>query len=354
MFPSYTLRRLLEILGDDCQVVGDYDGSIRGIAPLEQARSGDLSFLGNPKYRSLVASSQASVILVPEDYEAARAEGQVHIRIKNPSYALALVCRDIEGTLFPKPPAGIHPSAVVEDGAEVSPDASIGAFCHIGADAKIGAAVLQSHVTIGRSAVVGDESYLFPHCWVGDYCEVGRRNRLHGGCILGSDGYGYEYIEGEHQRVPQIGNVVTEDDVDVGANSTIDRARFGSTRIGLGSKLDNQVQIAHNVKVGKHCLIVAQVGISGSTLLGDGVVVGGQAGIAGHLKLGAGAMIAGGTAVVSDVEPGSKVRGYPAMPMMLFNRMAVLQRKLPELFKRFDQLEKTVKSSGAETNRSSK
>jgi UDP-3-O-[3-hydroxymyristoyl] glucosamine N-acyltransferase len=349
---TYTLPRLLEILGDHYHRVGSYDGAISGIASLDQARAGDLSFLGNPKYRPLVAGSQASIILVPEDYEEAPADGQLLIRIQNPSYALALVCRDIEGTLLPVPPAGIHRSAVIEAGAEVSPEASIGAFCYIGAGARIGAAVLQSHVSIGRGASISDDSHLFPHCWVGDYCVVGRRNRLMSGCRIGSDGYGYEFIEGAHQRVPQIGNVVTEDDVDVGANTTIDRARFGSTRIGRGSKLDNQVQIAHNVKIGKHCLIVAQVGISGSTELGDGVVAAGQAGIAGHLKLGPGAMVAGGTAVLSDIEAGGKVRGYPGMPMMLFNRIAVLQRKLPDLFKRFDQLEKTVESLRPEAKRS--
>ena len=344
MVHTYTLERLLEILNGQFELKGAYDGPISGIASLQQAESGDLSFLGNAKYRPLVGESRASVILVPEDYRQAPAEGQLLIRTTNPSYALALVCRDIEATLLPRPPAGIHPSAIIEPGAEVSPNASIGAFCYIAADAKIGAAVLQSHVSIGRSAIVGDETYLFPHCRVGDYCRVGRRNRLLGGCVIGSDGYGYEFMEGAHQRVPQIGNVITEDDVDIGANTTVDRARFGSTVIGRGSKLDNQVQIAHNVTVGKHCLIVAQVGISGSTVLEDGVVVGGQAGLAGHLKIGAGAMIAGGTAVVSDIDSGSKVRGYPAMPMMLFNRMAVLQRKLPDLFKRFDQLEKTVES----------
>jgi UDP-3-O-[3-hydroxymyristoyl] glucosamine N-acyltransferase len=213
----------------------------------------------------------------------------------------------------------------------------------------VGAAVLQNHVSIGRSAVIKEGAFVFPRVTIGDYCVIGRRNRLLPGCVIGSDGYGYEFLEGAHQRVPQIGNVLTADDVDVGANSTIDRARFGSTQIGEGTKVDNQVQIAHNVRTGKHCLIVAQVGISGSTILGDGVVVGGQAGIAGHLKIGSGAMIAGGTAVVSDIEAQSKVRGYPAMPMMLFNRMAVLQRKLPDLFKRFDQLEKTVKSANADS-----
>lgn len=347
---TYTLSRLFEILGDRYQLAGAYEGPIHGIASLEQARPGDLSFLGNPKYRSQVAKSQASVVLVPDAYEGSPAEGQLFVRLENPSYALALVCRDIEGTLLPKAAAGIHPSAVIEDGAEISPQASIGAFCYIGEGARIGAAVLRSHVSVGRSARIGDGSLLFPHVWVGDHCEVGRRNRLLAGCVLGADGYGYEYIENAHQRVPQVGNVVTENDVDVGANTTIDRARFGSTIIGQGSKLDNQVQIAHNVKIGQDCLIVAQVGISGSTVLGDGVVVGGQAGLAGHLKVGAGAMVAGGTAVVSDVEPGSKVRGYPAMPMMLFNRVAVLQRKLPDLFKRFDHLEKKVNSLPAELN----
>ncbi|WPJ97577.1 UDP-3-O-(3-hydroxymyristoyl)glucosamine N-acyltransferase [Coraliomargarita algicola] len=346
---AYSTQRILEILGNDCEAVGAYEGTIQGIASLAEAQAGDLSFLGNPKYRAAVADSQASVLLVPKDYEQAPKPGQLHLKLENPSFALALICRDIELTLLPKPPAGIHPSAVVEADAEVSPEASIGAFCYIGSGAKVGAAVLASHVSVGRSAQIKDEVQIGARVSVGDYCVIGERNRLLPGCVIGSDGYGYEYFDGAHQRVPQIGNVVIAADVDVGANSTIDRARFGSTQIGAGTKIDNQVQIAHNVRVGQHCLIVAQVGISGSTVLGDGVVVGGQAGLAGHLKIGSGAMIAGGTAVVSDIEPQLKVRGYPAMPMMLFNRMAVLQRKLPDLFKRFDQLEKTVKCLAPES-----
>jgi len=185
----YTLARLLEILGDRYQLAGAYEGLIHGIASLEQAQPGDLSFLGNPKYRTQVPQSRASVILVPEAYEGEAAEGQLLIRLENPSYALALVCRDIEGTLLPRPPAGIHPSAVIEDGAEISPQASVGAFCYVGAGARIGAAVLRSHVSVGCSAEIGDESQLFPHVWVGDHCEVGRRNRLLAGCVLGADGY---------------------------------------------------------------------------------------------------------------------------------------------------------------------
>ena len=344
MFLNYSTTRILEILGKECQIVGAYDGSIGGIASLAEAEQGDLSFLGNPKYRSKVADSQASVILVPNDYEETPKAGQLYLKLENPSFALALICRDIEGKLLPKSSAGVHPSSVIEPDAEVSPEASIGAFCYIGSGAKIGASVLESHVTVGRDAVIGEGAHLFSRVSVGDYCEIGERNRLMSGSVIGSDGYGYEYEDGTHQRVPQIGNVVTAADVDIGANSTIDRARFGSTQIGAGTKIDNQVQIAHNVRIGQHCLIVAQVGISGSTVLGDGVIVAGQAGLAGHLKIGSGAMIAGGTAVINDIDAQSKVRGYPAMPLMLFNRMAVLQRKLPDLFKRFDQLEKKVNS----------
>ena len=344
MFLNYSTTRILEILGKECQIVGAYDGSIGGIASLAEAEQGDLSFLGNPKYRSKVADSQASVILVPNDYEETPKAGQLYLKLKNPSFALALICRDIEGKLLPKPSAGVHPSSVIESDADVSPEASIGAYCYIGSGAKIGASVLESHVTVGRDAVIGEGAHLFSRVSVGDYCEIGERNRLMSGSVIGSDGYGYEYEDGTHQRVPQIGNVVTAADVDIGANSTIDRARFGSTQIGAGTKIDNQVQIAHNVRIGQHCLIVAQVGISGSTVLGDGVIVAGQAGLAGHLKIGSGAMIAGGTAVINDIDAQSKVRGYPAMPLMLFNRMAVLQRKLPDLFKRFDQLEKKVNS----------
>ncbi|MEC7235177.1 MAG: LpxD N-terminal domain-containing protein, partial [Verrucomicrobiota bacterium] len=154
MVLNYSIKRIIEILGKDCQVVGAYDGSIRGIASLTEAESGDLSFLGNPKYRPKVADSQASVILIPTDYEETPEAGQLYLKIKNPSFALALICRDIEATLLPKPSAGVHPSAVIEPDAEVSPDASIGAFCYIGPGAKVGASVLESHVTLGHAAVI--------------------------------------------------------------------------------------------------------------------------------------------------------------------------------------------------------
>lgn len=341
---SYTIQRILEIVGSDAECSGEYLGAVGGIASLSEAVAGDLSFLGNSKYRDAVPASEASVLLLPRDYAAAPKAGQLYIKCENPSLALALLCRDIETSLHPLPEPGVHPTAFIAEGAVVSPFASIGPFCSIGQGAVVGSAVLEAHVSVGKYAKIGDESYVFPQVVIGDYCEIGPRNRLQAGCIIGSDGYGYEFSEGAHQRVPQIGNVVTEADVDVGSTSTIDRARFGSTVIGTGTKIDNQVQIAHNVRIGRHCLIIAQVGISGSTVLGDGVVLAGQVGVAGHLNIGSGAIVAGGTGVSRSLEPKEKVRGPTAEPIMLYNRVAVLQRRLPDLFKRFDKLEKSVES----------
>ncbi len=342
---AFSLQRILEMLPAEVETVGDFSGNITGIASLGSAAAGDLSFLGNHKYRAQVAGSKASVILLPQDYSGEPASGQTYLKVARPSFALALICREIEQLLQPPPVPGIHPSAVVHPSATVSPEASIGPLCVVEAGAVVdAAAVLESQVHVGQHARIGSGARLFARVVVGDYCQIGPRNRLLPGCVIGSDGYGYEFLDGSYQRVPQVGNVVTAADVDIGANTTIDRARFGSTCIGAGTKIDNQVQIAHNVRIGQHCLLVAQVGISGSTEIGDGVVIGGQAGVAGHLHIGDGAMIAGAASIVKSVPPGSKMRGSPATEMVLQNRIIVLQRKLPELFKRFDQLEKPTES----------
>lgn len=337
---SFRTSEVLQIVGREAVVSGGYDGKITGLASLTDAKEGDLSFLGNAKYRSAVASSKASVLLLPSSYEAAPKTGQVYIKLENPSLALAQICQEIERLCEPTADPGIHPSAVIEAGAQISPEASIGAFCFIGAGARVGAAELRNHVSIGRSAEVGDGSILYPQVVVADYCRIGQSNRIHQGAVIGSDGYGYEFKEGQHLRIPQIGRVVTGTNVDIGANTTIDRARFGDTLIGEGTKIDNLVQIGHNTRIGKHCLLVSQVGVSGSTELGDGVVAAGQSGIAGHLKIGAGAIIGGGAAVIQSIGAGEKQMGYPSIPMQEYLRICILQRKLPDLFKRFDQLEK--------------
>jgi len=317
---------------------------IRGIASLGEAAPGDLAFLGNARYKGDVAGSRASVILLPADFSGEPAPGQLYLLVDNPSVALARVCARLEQQLWPKLAPGVHASAVVAAGAQVAASATVGPLCTVEPGATIGERVhLHAQVYVGRQAAIGADSWLMPGVVVAPECVVGQRVRLQPGVVVGSDGFGYEFVQGRHEKVPQVGIVVIGDDVEIGANSTLDRARFGRTVVGEGTKIDNLVQIAHNVRIGRHCLLVAQVGISGSTTLGDYVVLAGQAGVAGHLTLGMGAKVGGGAAVTADVPAGTFVNGNPAIPYMLERRIAILRQRLPELFRRVDALEAQVR-----------
>jgi UDP-3-O-[3-hydroxymyristoyl] glucosamine N-acyltransferase len=339
---AYTVEELLRLTGEG-RVEGEAALPVSGIASLKQAAPGDLAFLGNMKYKADVAGSRATVVLLPEDYEGQPTAGQAFIRLLKPSLALARVCREIERLLWPKPAPGVHASAVVAPGAVVDPAAHVGPQCLIEAGAHIGpGAVLQAQVYVGRDAKVGDDCWLMPHVAVMEYCTLGRRVRLHAGVVVGSDGFGYDTHHGAHEKIPQIGRVAIEDDVEIGANTTLDRARFSETRIGEGTKIDNLVQIGHNVIIGKHCLIVAQVGVSGSTTIEDYVVIGGQAGLTGHLHIGAQSMIGAQSGVIHDLPAKSYVRDSPSLPYMVAQKVHVLKSRLPELFKRLATLEETV------------
>jgi UDP-3-O-[3-hydroxymyristoyl] glucosamine N-acyltransferase len=337
---AYTPEELAAIV-DARRIVGTADRRVTDIASLSAARPGDLSFLGNAKYRAQVAASEATVLLLPPDYVGEPRAGQVFLHVENPSVALARLCARIEQTLWPKPAPGVHPSAVVAPGAQVDATAHIGPLCVVEAGACIGAgSVLQASVFVGREAVVGAGCFIMPGCVIATTCSLGNRVRLQPGVVVGSDGFGYEFVQGRHEKVPQIGTVVIGDDVEIGANSTLDRARFSRTVVGEGTKIDNLVQIAHNVTIGKHCILCSQVGISGSTTLEDYVILGGQTGVGGHITLGKGSKAGGQAGISSDLPPGSYVNGTPAIPYMLERRIAVLQQRLPELFKRVERLEK--------------
>lgn len=328
------------------QTRGSTTAQVFGIAALEAAGPGELSFLGNPKYRSAVAGSRASVLLLPVDFEGEPAPDQLYLLVDNPSAALARVCARIEQLLWPKPAAGIHPTAHVAAGATVAATATVGPLCVVEDGAVIGARThLQAQVFVGRGARIGDDCWLMPGTIVAAECLLHHRVRLQPGVVVGSDGFGYDFVNGRHLKVPQVGIVEIADDVEIGANSTVDRARFSRTFIGEGTKIDNLVQIAHNVVVGRHCILCAQVGISGSTTIEDYVVLGGQVGVVGHITIGRGAKAGGQAGIVGNVEPGAFLNGTPAMPYMLERRVAVLQRQLPDLFRRFDALETQIKKS---------
>jgi UDP-3-O-[3-hydroxymyristoyl] glucosamine N-acyltransferase len=318
---------------------GSTHETIHGIAALSVAAAGDLSFLGNPKYKTEVPATQASVVLLPPDYVGEPRPNQLFLLVENPSAVLAQLCGHIERMLWPKPAPGIHPSACVAPGARIAATATVGPLCVVEAGATVGERThLQAQVFLGRNAVIGDDCWFAPGVSVQTECVVQDRVRLHSGVVIGSDGFGYEFSGGRHQKVPQVGSVVVESDVEIGANSTIDRARFSRTVIGEGTKIDNLVQVGHNVLIGRHCLLCSQVGISGSTTIEDFVVLGGQAGVGGHITIGKGVKAGGQAGISSDVPPGSFINGTPARPYLLERRIAVLQSRLPELFKRVDRL----------------
>ncbi len=334
------------------EVRGSTSRHLTGIAALKEAQPGDISFLGNAKYRADVAVSRASLVLVPVDYEGDAQPDQCLLLVDNPSAALAKLCSHIEQKLRPARVAGIHPSAVIAADARIDDSVAIGPFCVIEGGAQIGpGSHLEAHVFIGRGAKLGADCWLGPSSQVGAACELGDRVRLHSGVVVGADGFGYEMVEGRHAKVPQVGKVVIEDDVEIGANSTIDRARFSRTLIGQGTKIDNLVQVGHNVVIGKHCILCAQVGIAGSTTLEDYVVLGGQAGVAGHITVAKGTQAGGQAGITANTEPGVTLNGTPALPFHLERRLVVLNRKLPDLFKRVDQLDtllQEIKKTSAE------
>ncbi|MDP4592031.1 MAG: UDP-3-O-(3-hydroxymyristoyl)glucosamine N-acyltransferase [Opitutales bacterium] len=345
MTTSFTIAELAALTGAEA-VEGACAGPVTGVAALAEATSADLSFLGNAKYADGVAVSRAGAILVPVAFAGKPAAGQAFLRVANPSYALALFCGVLEARLWPRPPAGIHATAVVAASAKVDPAAHVGPLCVIGEGAIVAAgAVLEARCHVGARASLGADCWLKPGVVVGDYCVLGARCRIQSGAVIGSDGFGYEPVNGEIRRIPQIGNVVLEDDVEVGANSTLDRARFSQTVVGRGTKIDNLVQIAHNVRIGRQCLITAQVGIAGSTTLGDHCVLGGQSGVAGHLTLGDRVKLGAQTGLFEDVPADGFMNGTPAVPFGLERRLVVLSRRLPDLFKKVDSLTASLDSA---------
>lgn len=342
MNQKYPLKEIVKLF-DNPEVVGNDEVELSAIASLEKATPTDLTFLGNKKYAHEVPATKAGAVLLPRDYKGALPENSTVVRVDNPSVELAKLCEIVEKALWPKPAPQIHPSAVIDPNAKIGKDVFIGPNVSICEGAVVGdGAILQGNNYIGRFAKIGENSFLFPNSVVMDYCELGKRVRLQPGAVIGSDGYGYVFVDGVHRKVPQVGKVVLEDDVEIGANTCIDRARFDTTRVGAGTKIDNLVQVAHNVQIGKGALLVSQVGISGSTSIGDFAVLGGQVGVAGHLKIGAGAMIGGQSGVNGDIPPKSHMRGTPPRPYLHAHKIEILVGHLPDLYNRVKDVEKKL------------
>ncbi len=324
------------------EVLGDSSIQLTGFAPADSAKAGDLTFAENEDYFARAAQSAASAILIAGNFTC---PGKALIRVSNARVAFAKVL----ALFFPNPKfaPGVHPSAVVAGSAQIDPTAHIGPLCVVSERASIGArTVLQGGNHIGADSRIGEETHLFPNVTLYPRTQIGHRVSIHSGTVVGSDGFGYVFDQGMHRKVPQIGNVVIQDDVEIGANVTIDRGALGSTVIGQGTKIDNLVQIAHNVVIGDHSIIVAQVGIAGSTRLGNYVTVAGQAGIAGHLKIGNQVTIAGQSGVMHNIPDGEKWLGAPAQPDRQMKRVFIALQRLPELLHRVHDLEKQLARVG--------
>ena len=327
------------------EVVGDGLRSVSGFSGIKEAKKDDLTFLGNPKYESLLLDTQAGVILVPRQIAC---PGKTLIRVDNPSLSFSKVVNHLLKDAPDYKPHGIHPTAVISPKAKLAGDVAVGPYTTIEANAVIEeGCVLYAGCYVGHDTHLKAGCLLYPHVIVREKVSVGRRVIIHSGTVIGSDGFGYVTLDGKHMKIPQVGSVVIEDDVEIGANVTIDRARFDKTVIGEGTKIDNLVQIAHNVTIGKHCLIVAQAGIAGSTKIGDDVILAAQAGLVGHIEIGDGAVVAAQSGVSKSVRAGEQVFGSPAQPVKnAFRNNAHIQRldkyveRIKDLKKRIEELEK--------------
>jgi UDP-3-O-[3-hydroxymyristoyl] glucosamine N-acyltransferase len=313
---------------------------IHGPASLVEAGPGDIAFFGNAKYIPALRATQATAVLVPHGF--AEEIAPARIWVDNPSAAFGAIL----ARFAPEPiayPAGVHPSAVISDEAQIDPSAHVGAGAVIEADAKIGArSVIGAQCHIGHHVSLGEDCFLHPHVTIRDRCKIGNRVQLHSGVVVGSDGFGYEFKDGRHVKIPQTGIVQIDDDVEIGANTTIDRARFGRTWIQQGSKIDNLVQIAHNVRIGANTIICAQAGISGSTRVGNYVTIAGQVGIVGHLEVADRCIVAAQTGLSRNLRAGEVVCGSPARSLQDYKEQAAQVNRLGKLYARVKKLEEKL------------
>jgi UDP-3-O-[3-hydroxymyristoyl] glucosamine N-acyltransferase len=323
----------------ECRLEGDASVDVRRVAGIDDAGPGDLTFFANNRYAAALRTTRASAVIVGNDAPAAPC---ATLRTGNPYLAFARAVGLFADTYRPAP--GVHHRAFVAEGAFVAPDASVGPFAVVEAGARVGArTVLYSHVSIGRHAEVGDDCVIHAHVSVRERVKLGDRVIVQDGAVIGSDGYGFaRTAEGTHVKIPQVGGVVIEDDVEIGANTAIDRPAVGETRIQAGTKIDNLVQVAHGVSIGRHVLLAAQVGIAGSTTVEDSVTLAGQVGVAGHLTIGKGTIATAQTGIPNSLEPGSFVSGYPAIPNRDWLKASAVFRRLPELRKLVADLEERL------------
>jgi UDP-3-O-[3-hydroxymyristoyl] glucosamine N-acyltransferase len=323
------------------RVVGDGALLIKGICGIKEARPGDLTFLANDKYISLAAMTEASAIIVGKDVLV---KGKSVVQVDDPSAAFSKIVFMIKEDFTPRI-KGVHPSAVIDPSAVIGEGVGIGPCVVVEKGARVGRnTVICAGCFIGQKTSLGENCLVYPNVTLRENVTIGNHVIIHSGTVVGADGFGYTVVDGAHVKIPQMGTVIIEDDVELGACVTIDRARFDKTFIGRGTKIDNLVQIGHNAYIGRHCIIIALAGVAGSCHIGDHVIVAGQAGMGGHLNIGDGAVIAAQSGVIKDVAPGAKMFGTPAKEYKTAVREMGLTSRLPQYVERLTALEAKIKA----------
>lgn len=325
------------------KVEGDENVKVNTFAKIEEGHPGALSFLANPKYTHFIYSTDSSVVLVRRDFVAESPIKATLIRVDDP-YATVAHLLEMVSNMNRVEKRGIESPSFVSEGVAIPDDAYVGAFAYIGSGSKIApGAKIYPQAYVGSGCEIGEGTILYPGVKVYDGCKIGKRCIIHSGAVIGADGFGFAPVDGHYEKIPQTGNVVIDDDVEIGANTTIDRAMMGSTHIGEGVKLDNLIQVAHNCCVGPNTVMAAQVGIAGSAKIGAQCMIGGQVGIVGHISIADGTQIGAQSGVNKGTKPGDRVMGAPAVEMGEYARGLVYMKKLGSLYDRVKNLEKKVK-----------
>lgn len=338
---EFTAKQIAAYVGGE--IIGDENVTVCTFAKIEEGVKGALSFLANPKYASYIYDTQSSIVLVNSDFTPERPIQATLIKTANAYESLAKLMTLYE-SVKPKK-TGISPMASVAASATIGENVYIGPFVSVGEKAIIGNnTIIEANTSVGDNATVGSDCILYNHVTIYHDCKVGNRCILHAGSVIGADGFGFAPGANGYEKIPQIGIAILEDDVEIGANTCIDRATMGATIIKRGVKLDNMVQIAHNVIVDEHTVMAAQCGVAGSTKIGSWCMVGGQAGISGHIKIGNQVKVGGHSGVTNSVQDGKAVMGYPSFEHTQFARATVVYKKLPEMYREMDALKKEIES----------
>ncbi len=335
---QFTAQQIAAMVGGE--VSGNPDVAVSTVAKIEEGREGAISFLANPKYTHYIYDTDSSVVLVSRTFEPERPVKATLIKVDDP-YATVAKLLQMVAQLTEPVYSGIEQPSYISEGTELPDGIYVGAFAYIGKNVKLGKNVkIYPHAYVGENVIIGDDTVIKPGVRIYHGCRVGSRCIIHAGAVVGADGFGFAPVGHEYSKIPQIGNVMIEDDVEIGANTCIDRATMGSTVIRRGVKLDNLIQIAHNCEVGENTVMASQVGVAGSTKIGARCMIGGQVGFAGHISVGNDNMIGAQSGVPNNVGNGNRLMGYPAVDARIFARQAVYLKKLPELFSQVRDLEK--------------